>query len=108
MQRPKLSQDYRLLDIDDLLLIKMIGDGASGVQIARTLLISPAAVCHRVKKYSTVWPGFFVSFKRFGRGERTFCEEFPAIHKKVCAMLEELYEGVDRMYAASDDSPAAG
>lgn len=85
-------QSLRLLDIDDLLLIKMLGEGVKGSHIARTLLISPAAVCHRIRKYERVWPGFFVKNPKSPKDKRVFYEGFEAVHKKVCNMLEVLDE----------------
>ncbi len=51
---------YRILDIDDLIILKMLGDGCKYVEITRFLNITPPAICHRMKKYERVWEGFSV------------------------------------------------
>ena len=92
MQKPRLSQDHRLLDVDDLILIKLLGDGVKGCDAAKALRITPAAICHRVKKYERVWPGFFIKNPKDGRGKRIFSDNFFRIYKGACEALEALYE----------------
>lgn len=59
--RPQAALKYdrfRLLDIDDMLILKMLGEGVKMAHAAKALRITPPAICHRFKKYARVWQGF--------------------------------------------------
>lgn len=103
MQKPRLSQDHRLLDIDDLILIKLLGEGVRGCDAAKILRITPAAICHRVKKYEKIWPDFYIKNPKNLREKRTFSANFPKIYKGVCEALEALYEADQNIRGMSSD-----
>lgn len=103
MQKPRLSQDHRLLDIDDLILIKLLGDGVKGNAAAKILSITPAAICHRVKKYERIWPDFYIKNPKSTREKRTFSDNFHKIYKGVCDALEALYEADQNIRGMSSD-----
>jgi hypothetical protein len=85
---------YRNLDIDDLVLIKLLGEGATITESSKVLRVSPAAICHRLRKYNSIWPEFSTKNPESKKEKRTYCEDFPEIYRRVCLALEVLSEGV--------------
>ena len=53
-----VNHPYRLLDIDDLYILKMIGEGDSYTYISAILGLTPPAISHRLRKYEQIWEGF--------------------------------------------------
>lgn len=104
---------FRLLDIDDLIIIKMLGDGAKYVEIANQLRITPPAIAHRVNKYESIWPDFSVRNPVLPHRKRVFSRGFTPVHKMARSILEVLHEGHDEitnLYKSdqqSSDSSAA-
>ena len=43
-------ENLRVLDVDDLILLRLLGLGATQSQVARELRLTPPAIAHRVKK----------------------------------------------------------
>jgi hypothetical protein len=85
---------YRNLDIDDLVLIKLLGEGATTTEMSKVLRVSPAAVCHRMRKYNSIWPDFSTRNLESKKEKRVFCDAFPDIYRRACLALEVLSEGV--------------
>lgn len=81
---------YRLLDIDDLIIIKMLGDGHKYSAITRVLGITAPAISHRVKKYEEIWPGFSVRTPTGTNRKRVFSHEFPKVHRLATDILDAL------------------
>lgn len=57
---PALS-DLRLLDIDDIIILALIGHGHQYKKIAKTLGKTSPAISHRIKKYHSIFPGFGIN-----------------------------------------------
>ena len=51
-----VSNDIRLMDLDDLIILALLYDGQRKVDIAKVLGITPPAVCHRMRKYLVMSP----------------------------------------------------
>lgn len=81
---------YRNLDIDDLVILKMIGEGRSYVDIRKTLGVTAPAISHRVRKYAATWDGFSVSKPLSYKGERIPSEEAQRLITVATKALEVL------------------
>lgn len=92
---------YRILDVDDLIILKMIGEGHKYVEITRFLNISPPAICHRLKKYELVWEGFSVKTPPGSKRARIMSPAFHEAYGVATRMLTALGEGVEEMLKAS-------
>jgi hypothetical protein len=62
MKDIKSLTHLRSLDIDDLIILCLIGQGYKYADIARALFIGNAAISHRLKKYKTSFPGFEIEY----------------------------------------------
>ena len=80
--------DIRRLDVDDLYIIKRIGDGVMLSRIASELLLTPPALSHRVQKYRKVFGQIYVQDKKLGR--RRLTHEGRKAVVKCAAALEAL------------------
>lgn len=62
MKDIKSLPHLRSLDIDDLIILCLVGQGYKYADIARALFIGNAAISHRLKKYKTSFPGFEIEY----------------------------------------------
>lgn len=62
MKDIKSLTHLRSLDIDDLIILSLIGQGFKYADIARALFIGNAAISHRLKKYKISFPGFEIEY----------------------------------------------
>jgi hypothetical protein len=81
----KLS-NIRVLDVDDLIIICLISDGLSSVDISRLLGVVPSALTHRTKKHAEIWPDIY---KRVGCKLRINDIDYNVV-PKIKAALEAL------------------
>lgn len=79
-------RNYRLLDIDDLMILKMIGEGCSYKEIRILLGVTPPAISHRLRKYGQVWDGFEIPKPVSYNGVRVLGEET----RKITAMASKV------------------
>jgi len=49
---------FRKLDVDDFIILAMMGDDRTSAQIAKSLMLTCPAISYRIKKYEEVWEGF--------------------------------------------------
>lgn len=52
---PQKLQEIRKLDIDDLLILMMLGDGCSFTEIADALCLTTPAIYQRAYKIKSIW-----------------------------------------------------
>jgi len=70
----------RYLDVDDLLILKLLLSPLTQVEIAKTMGLTPPALTHRVNKYRDRIPNFEVKnngsrkLRKLTESSREFCE----------------------------------
>jgi hypothetical protein len=92
---------FRVLDIDDLMVLKMIGEGHSYKDIRLTLKVTAPAISHRLRKYEQVWDGFYVSKPVSYKGKRELSDEAQRITMAAAKAWEVL---TSEVHISSSDS----
>ena len=67
----------RYLDVDDLLILKLLLSPRNQVEIARIMGLTPPALTHRINKYRDCIPNFEVKnngSRELTESSRQFCE----------------------------------
>ena len=59
-----MKNHLRLLDIDDLILMRIILEGGQFVDVANRLALTPPAISHRIKKISEIFEGNLFNVKK--------------------------------------------
>lgn len=91
---PSQNSPLRLLDIDDMIVLALVGDGVSYADTARYLGLTPPAISHRLRKYEQLWPVLAEREPGSPRRIKHCSEEFKRIHKMAKMVLEVLSEEV--------------
>ena len=85
-----MNQKYRLLDIDDLIILRRLGEGVRFVDVAKELLLTPPAISHRRRKYENIWEGFSAKPDPKGFHVLVINDTAKEICRRATAMLEVL------------------
>lgn len=81
---------WRQLDVDDLIVMKMLSEGKPGKEISTTLGLTPPAISHRFKKYSILFDEEpFFDRKGSRRIPTKFGLKICAIGKRVLDVLQK-------------------
>jgi predicted transcriptional regulator len=82
-----MLQKYRILDLDDFIILTRVSDGMKLSEIAKELQLTPPAISHRLKKYGQVWKGFSLTHNPSGScvGKRNMNQ----VAIDVCAMAKK-------------------
>jgi len=94
---------YRYLDLDDILILKLIGDGLTFSDTAKSLGLTPPAISHRLKKYEMIWEGFSIFIPKTKNQPRSFSSAFYKAHKIATQMLEAFHEEFIHLHPVSHD-----
>lgn len=94
---------YRYLDLDDILILKLIGDGLNFSDTAKALGLTPPAISHRIKKYEMIWEGFSIFIPKDKSRPRVFSPAFCKAHKIATQMLEAFHEEFSHLHSVSYD-----
>ena len=81
---------YRILDLDDLIILKMLGEGCSCKDIRIAMGVTAPAISHRLKKYRGLWDGFHTANRINPSGNRTVSEEALKAADMATKVLEAL------------------
>ena len=83
-------QKFRILDIDDLMVLKMLGEGRSNKEIRLVLGVTPPAISHRLRKYMSIWDGFSVSKPILLNTRRILSDEAQKLAEMATKVLDAL------------------
>jgi hypothetical protein len=101
--KPSLVK-YRNLDIDDLVILKMIGEGRTYADIRRTLGVTAPAISHRLRKYAATWDGFLMSKPLSYKGVRIPSAEA----QRIIAVATRAWEVLtSEVHISSSDSSSS-
>jgi len=92
---------FRNLDIDDLMILKMIGEGHSYADIRKILGVTAPAISHRLRKYEETWDGFNVSKPVSYKGKRVLSDEAQKLTEIATKVWEVL---TSEVHISSSDS----
>lgn len=98
MQLPPHLSKYRLLDIDDLIILTMIGAGYRHVDMVHVLRITAPAICQRLKKYESIWPGFAERNHTGLNRPRIFNDDC----KQACNLAKKMLESLNENFSITD------
>ena len=57
----KLNSIIRMLDVNDLIILTMLGQGYRLTDIAKKMKVTRAAVTHRMYRYKKIWPSWDIT-----------------------------------------------
>lgn len=60
----------RFLDVDDFIIMKCLGDGYKGIEIASVMGLTHPAIIHRLNKYQSILGNFFEVKEKIGGATR--------------------------------------
>jgi hypothetical protein len=81
--------DLRLLDFDDLIMSKMLSEGATYKDLSKALGLTPPAISHRMRKLERIIPGFSSHCRNGNRIFNPIAIEFCQTAKQVLSLLEK-------------------
>jgi hypothetical protein len=81
-------KNWRFLDIDDLLIIYYISEGATCKQLANFLNVIQSSISYKLNKHRTIWPDIYFRFKN----KTYFNSEYLHIAKKARKILQTLMD----------------
>lgn len=91
---PSSYKNIRRLDIDDLIILKMLWQGKRVVDIAAILCTTAPGVCHRITKMSDIWKDTGFNIRSQSKKCRVLSPEAIEICKKAAAMLDILSDNL--------------
>jgi DNA-binding Lrp family transcriptional regulator len=104
---PNIKTHYcRSLDIDDLIVLRMLGEKKTYVEIGKVLGLSSPSICHRVRKYEELWEEFSITM-RIGR-ERVCSTKAQEVCTMAANVLEVLNEYEMEVSKCSNNADAVG
>lgn len=82
--------EMRNLDFDDLIAMVMMADGRKQVDIAKSLGLTPPAVCHRVRKWESVFGVSLVVRDKSKKGVIVMSEDGHRIVARIRTVVDTL------------------